>query len=125
MSDNPAGIPSDAFGGGGSKEASFDWWNQTPVKGQFGSDDVLSYFLSRLGLKLGQRQESFLSDLLKSFDPTLRQKRQFDQLVAYTQKLWRISEPVRKQFFAKADDSSPEKWEQSTEAYREQFHSEL
>ncbi len=53
-----------------------------------------------------------------------RHKRQFDQLVAYTQNLWRHSEPVRKEFWKKADASSPEKWEQSCEWYRNHFHEE-
>ena len=46
----------------------------------------------------------------KLFDPAVRQKRQFDQLVAFTQKLWRDSESVRDEFFwNKPDTSSPEK----------------
>ncbi len=53
-----------------------------------------------------------------------RQKRQFDQLVAHSQNLWRNSEPVRKEFWKKADASSPEKWEQSCEWYRNYFHEE-
>lgn len=64
-------------------------------------------------------------DHRKSFDPTARQKRQFDQLVAYTQKLWRDSEPVRKALFARADASSPEAWDKSVEPLREQFHAEV
>jgi dienelactone hydrolase len=54
-----------------------------------------------------------------------RQKRQFDQLVAYTQKLWRDSEVVRKDFWKKTDASSPEKWEQSCEWYRNYFWEEV
>jgi dienelactone hydrolase len=54
-----------------------------------------------------------------------RQKRQFDQLVAYTQKLWRDSEAVRKEFWTKADASSPEAWEKSCDWYREYFHREV
>ncbi len=53
-----------------------------------------------------------------------RHKRQFDQLVAFTQNLWRLSEPVRKDYWKKADASSPEKWEQSCEPYRNHFHEE-
>ncbi|MBX3398054.1 MAG: hypothetical protein KF873_04885 [Gemmataceae bacterium] len=53
-----------------------------------------------------------------------RHKRQFDQLVAFTQNLWRHSEPVRKDYWKKADASSPEKWEQSCEPYRNHFHEE-
>lgn len=65
------------------------------------------------------------SDLRKNFDPVARQKRQFDQLVAYTQKLWRDSEATRKAYWAKADASSPAAWEKSCETYREYFHSEV
>lgn len=57
--------------------------------------------------------------------PAVVQKRQFDQLVAYTQKLWRDSEAVRKAFWKKADASSPEKWEQSCDWYRDYFHREV
>jgi dienelactone hydrolase len=65
-----------------------------------------------------------IAELLKP-DPAARHKRQFDQLVAFTQKLWRDSDAVRKDFWKKADASSPEKWEQSCDWYREYFHSEV
>jgi dienelactone hydrolase len=58
-------------------------------------------------------------------DPVARQKRQFDQLVGYTQKLWRDSDATRKEFWKKADASSPEAWEKSCEWYRDYFHSEV
>ncbi|MBN9117903.1 MAG: hypothetical protein J0I06_01835 [Planctomycetes bacterium] len=54
-----------------------------------------------------------------------RQKRQFDQLVAFTQKLWRDSDATRKAFWAKADAKSPEAWEKSCEWYRDYFHTEV
>ena len=53
-----------------------------------------------------------------------RHNRQFDQLAAFTQNLWRNSEPVRKDYWKKADASSPEKWEASCEPYRQHFHEE-
>jgi dienelactone hydrolase len=60
------------------------------------------------------------------FDPAARQHRQFDQLVAYTQKLWRDSEPVRNEFFwKKGDTSSPEKWQKSVEPLRAYFWEEV
>ena len=58
-------------------------------------------------------------------DPAARHKRQFDQLVSFTQKLWRNSDAVRKEFWKKADASTPEKWEQSCDWYREYFHTEV
>jgi dienelactone hydrolase len=58
-------------------------------------------------------------------DAATRQKRQFDQLVAYTQKLWRDSEFTRNEFFwKKTDTSSPEKWQQSCDPLRAYFWEE-
>jgi dienelactone hydrolase len=54
-----------------------------------------------------------------------RQKRQFDQLVGFTQKLWRESEAGRKAFWAKADAGSPAAWQKSCDPLREYFHSEV
>jgi dienelactone hydrolase len=66
------------------------------------------------------------ADRRKSLDPAVRQHRQFDQLVAYTQKLWRDSEPVRNDFFwKKTDKSSPEKWQKSCEPLRNYFWEEV
>jgi dienelactone hydrolase len=64
-------------------------------------------------------------DRRKNFDPEQRQKRQFDQLVAFTQHLWRDSEATREQFWKGADSSSPEKWEKSTQAQRDYFWNEI
>jgi dienelactone hydrolase len=69
--------------------------------------------------------EHALTDKRKNFDPAVRHKRQFDQLVAFTQKLWRDSDATRKAFWAKADASSPEAWEKSCEWYRDYFHTEV
>lgn len=64
-------------------------------------------------------------DLRKSFDPEPRHKRQFDQIVAHVQKLWRESEPIRWARFAKCDFSSPEKYEASIEPIRKFFDEEV
>jgi dienelactone hydrolase len=66
-----------------------------------------------------------ITDQRKNFDPSTRHKRQFDQLVAYTQKFWRDSELVRKAFWAKANPSTVETWEKTTEWYRDYFHTEV
>jgi len=65
-----------------------------------------------------------VADPRKDFDPAARHKRQFDQLVAYTQKLWRESDAIRKAFWAKADTKSLTAYEKSTEWYRDDFHTE-
>lgn len=66
------------------------------------------------------------TDLRKHFDPTLRQKRQFDQLVAFTQKLMRDSEPRRAaSFWSKIDLKSIESFQASTEPFRVQLWEEV
>jgi dienelactone hydrolase len=67
-----------------------------------------------------------LTDLRKDFDPADRQHRQFDQLVAFTQKLMRDSEAERaKTFWAKLDTSSLDKYAASTEPFRKQLWEEV
>jgi dienelactone hydrolase len=84
----------------------------------------LGEFLLAIGIR--EDEAGFNSMFPRShFDPATRQKRQFNQLVAFTQKLWRDSEAVRKEFWKKADPSSPEKWEQSCEWYRKYFWEEV
>jgi dienelactone hydrolase len=62
------------------------------------------------------------TDLRKAFDPAPRQKRQFDQIVDFTQKLMRDSEQRRAEtFWAKLDTSSLEKYEKSCEPFRKQL----
>ncbi|MBX9622339.1 MAG: dienelactone hydrolase family protein [Gemmataceae bacterium] len=58
-------------------------------------------------------------------DAAARQKRQFEQLVNYTQKLWRDSDAVRAGYWKKADAASPAAWEKSSEPYRDYFHTEV
>jgi dienelactone hydrolase len=66
------------------------------------------------------------SDLPKNVDPAARQKRQCDQLVAYTQKLLRDSESKRHDFFwSKLDTSSVEAYQKSTQPLRDYFWQEV
>ncbi len=66
------------------------------------------------------------ADLRKHFDPSLRQKRQFDQLIGFTQKLMHDSEQRRAEtFWAKLDTSSPEKYRASCEPFRKQLWEEV
>jgi dienelactone hydrolase len=65
------------------------------------------------------------TDRRTAFAPTIRQHRQFDQLVAFTQKVWRDSEPMRAARFDKVDFSSPEKYENSIEPIRKFFNEEV
>ncbi|MGH7226731.1 MAG: alpha/beta hydrolase family protein, partial [Gemmataceae bacterium] len=66
------------------------------------------------------------TDQRKNFDPASRQKRQFDQLVAFTQQVMRDSERYRQQhFWAKLDTSSLENYQKSCEPFRKQLDEEV
>ncbi len=56
-----------------------------------------------------------------------RQKRQFDQLVEFTQKLVRQSDNTRRSFWAKADRKTrtPDAWQHTTPSYRDYFAREV
>ncbi|NUM54573.1 MAG: hypothetical protein HUU46_13080 [Candidatus Hydrogenedentes bacterium] len=57
-------------------------------------------------------------------DPAARMKRQVQQLIDDTQYLMHQAEFRRKEFWAKADASSPEAWAKSVEWYRTYFNEE-
>jgi len=66
------------------------------------------------------------TDLRKNFDPAPRQKRQFDQLVNFTQRLLRDSGDRREEtFWSKLDKSSLDKYQASTEPFRKQLWEEV
>lgn len=89
------------------------------------AESAILDFTRQLGFNWKPGDDANIPDKPSLPDPAARHKRQFDQLVAFTQKLWRDSDAVRKDFWKKADASSPEKWEQSCDWYREYFHSEV
>lgn len=66
-----------------------------------------------------------ITDLRMEFSPFARQKRQFDELQDFTQKLVRGSAKFRDNFWAKADRSSIEKWESTAEFYRDYVYDEM
>jgi dienelactone hydrolase len=88
-------------------------------------DISVSHFADALEFEWNRLPPAVIPDKIALPDPTARHKRQFDQLVAFTQKLWRDSDAVRNTFWKKADASSPAKWEASCDWYREYFHSEV
>jgi dienelactone hydrolase len=92
-----------------------------------GDDKVLQAVFQELTRKTEwQSPGSPPTDLRKAFDPAPRQKRQFDQLVEFTQKLMRDSEQSRAEtFWAKLDTSSLEKYEKSCEPFRKQLWEEV
>jgi dienelactone hydrolase len=87
----------------------------------------LGSFLKFLtGTEKVQDEGPIPSDSRRHFDPAARQKRQFDQLVAFTQKVMRDSEQRRQEtFWSKLDTSSVEKYQVSTEPFRKQLWEEV
>jgi dienelactone hydrolase len=93
-----------------------------------GFPSTLAKFWEALGTmpeppkKLGEAPAGFR----KGFDPEPRQKRQFDQLVDYTQNLLPASKRRREDFFwSKLDTSSLEKFKKSQEPLRDYFWKEI
>ncbi|MDY3552030.1 dienelactone hydrolase family protein [Gemmata sp. JC717] len=85
---------------------------------------TIGAFLSGLGITQRDRL-LFRTPEVKLSAPEHRHKRQFNQLVSYTQKLWRDSDATRKAYWTKADASSPAAWEKSCDTYRDYFHTEV
>lgn len=91
-----------------------------------GSGLALAALLESLGVKtkpptLGAPPK----DHRDNYDPSVRLHRQFDQLVNYTQVLIRKSPNKRVAFWAKADPSSPERWKETTQFYRDYIWDEV
>jgi dienelactone hydrolase len=93
--------------------------------GPAGSEPVLAAFLKQL--KVNELRESAAPgvDARKSFDAPDRQRRQFEELVDYTQALVRESPFVRQAFWSKADATSIQTWEKSLPHYRKHFWEEV
>ncbi len=91
-----------------------------------GSPPALGAFLKGLGIAEPARAaDESPKDVRANFDPQERQKRQFNELVDFTQKLMRRSARVRDQAWAKADRSSLAKWAETIEAYRNWVYDEM
>jgi len=94
-----------------------------------GSDAALAAFLQALTgsavpmARGGARLEEAIE--APGHDPRTRAKRQFDQLVEYTQKLLRLSEYVRDAYWSKLDKRSVKTYQKSVERYRKDFWTEL
>ncbi|MCE5239731.1 dienelactone hydrolase family protein [bacterium] len=54
-----------------------------------------------------------------------RLKRQFDEMVEWTQALMRESEYIRRDYWAQADATDVKSWVKTTKAYRKRFHEEV
>jgi dienelactone hydrolase len=97
-----------------------------PAPGTPGSGSALNAFLAALGVTSNLSDLSGVPrDVRANYDPTPRLKRQLDQLVVHTQRLVEESPRRRAEFWAKADDSSPELWRTSTRYHQDYIWDEL
>jgi hypothetical protein len=89
------------------------------------SERALAAFFQSLGL--GRNVFSGGKPPLSAYDsdPALRIHRQFDQMVAFTQALIRTALDRRKEFWAKADASTPQRWKGTTQFYRDYIWGEV
>jgi dienelactone hydrolase len=90
-------------------------------------DQFITYLTGRKeALKAGGNAPE---DSRKSFDPAARQKRQFDQLCDFTQKLLHQSAAKRQQYWAKLNPQNfakdPQKWDEGCKPYRDYFWEEV
>ena len=94
--------------------------------GVAGTDAALAAFLSDLGIEGGPPagQPAYLAG---PFEPAQSQRmsRQFNELVAHTQRIVRNADQQRLEFWSKADNASPEAWRKSTAWYREYLWNEV
>jgi dienelactone hydrolase len=95
-------------------------------QGQPGSEGALRALLRSLGATKGlARSGTPPRDTRANFDGTDRLHRQFQQLVDFTQHAVIESELVREKFWKKADSSSVEKWNETSEPYRRYLWEEV
>ncbi|MCI0378757.1 MAG: hypothetical protein L0215_14205 [Gemmataceae bacterium] len=116
---------------------SVDFWWEIFARGKLGGlgaaykgpsfERTYQEFLSQLGAELKKGAAPAGSKTrLKALDPDARQKRQFDQLVDFTQKLLPESKHRRQEFFwSKLDTSSLDKFKKSQEPLRDYFSKEI
>lgn len=95
-------------------------------RGNPGSPEALRVFLRALGVP-GEFKLSgdAPTNARAGFDVSERMHRQLTQLVEFTQHAVIESESVRSQFWKKADRSSVEQWQRSTEFYRNYLWEEI
>jgi len=96
------------------------------AQGLPGSEKALTAFFGSLGVRRAlYRSEEQLRDLRGTFDPRPLLHRQFQEMVAFTQGLIRLSPKRRADFWAGADASSIERWKETTRRRREYIWEEV
>ena len=95
-------------------------------KGPSGSDPAATAFIASLGLDRALPAGRGALELTQDqVDASVRQRRQVQELIEYSQRLMRHSAKVRDDFWSKADRSSVESWVRSAEFYRNYVWEEM
>ncbi len=96
-------------------------------KGPPGTAEAVKKLLTGIGAGTAEKEPEFdlITDRRKDFDPPIRVHDQFNELLAHLDLIIKHSPEERRQFWNKADDSSVEKWIETTKPYREYFRNEL
>lgn len=95
-------------------------------QGEPGSEKALEAFLKSLGQSHRLRPSGKpLTGADKHYNPTQRLHRQFDQIVDFVQALIRKSPDRRKEFWNKADKSSPQRWNETTKFCKDYIWNEV
>lgn len=91
-----------------------------------GSEGALRAFLQTLGVSGPLRAPGNPPIRIRDEeDATSQLKRQFSEIVDFTQALIRKSPDRRKEFWIKADSSSPQRWKETTKFYRDYIWNEV
>ncbi len=94
--------------------------------GPFGSTAALGAFLASLGPECKLAESAAAPEHLRAdFDPRPRQDRQIHEIDRHSQWLLGESQYVRKEFMKNLDTSSPQKYQETVEPYRELFYNEV
>lgn len=91
-----------------------------------GAEETLAAFLGALG-RGGPLEPSQtpLPESRTGFDPRARMKRQFEQLVDFTQRLVLNSEQRRRDFWSKVKPTTAERWSRDCQWYRDYYWDEI
>jgi dienelactone hydrolase len=90
-----------------------------------GSTEALSAFARGLGVdRLGEWQDASFS-LEDTYDSSLRQKRQLEQITRHIQRTMHDLSDYRRYKFLQGDLSSAAAWEKSMDTYRDQMYEEM
>ena len=92
-----------------------------------GTNQALQKLLTSIGIKteIPRSQPAQLKDQRLDFDPENRMHEQFVELLRHLDKIIGECEEKRAEFWSNADSSSIERWEESTESYRNYLWEEL